>query len=244
MAGALTACGGGVARVVTGQVAVGVARVVTDKAGRTVIRSSAGMKVARTAGDLAADALSDYLLGEGAPKDWRLVITRGEGTAARSEVYTVAADAEVSVRAKGTVLGTLSPAKRTLTVKAETTDTTVAIVDSPEDPVRIEGEYYPLPYQDFDFDTAKVTDEDADIEAGAFVVEALNGARFAYMEYEPGLGDCLTVPPSAWQRKMPVSSSLGDYCVITSQGRFGAWSTKSGDGRIKVWETEPVPLDD
>ncbi|MET9935598.1 hypothetical protein, partial [Streptomyces sp. NPDC006324] len=86
------------------------------------------------------------------------------------------------------VLGTLSPAKRTLTVKAETTDTTVAIVDSPEGPVRIEGEYYPLPYQDFDFDTAKVTDEDADVEAGAFVVEALNGARFAYVEYAPGLG--------------------------------------------------------
>ncbi|MET9935599.1 MULTISPECIES: hypothetical protein [unclassified Streptomyces] len=52
------------------------------------------------------------------------------------------------------------------------------------------------------------------------------------------------MPPSTWQRKMPVSSSLGDYCVITSRGRFGAWNTKSGDGRIKVWETEPVPLDD
>ncbi|MFE1896714.1 hypothetical protein [Streptomyces yangpuensis] len=122
----------------------------------------------RLAGDLAEAAPAAYLAQDGRRQEgWTLVVTRRQDGAARSEVFSIAADTKLYARTDGQILQTFDPGKRLITIEARTADSTVA---------QTKG--------------------------------------------RPSLGDCATVKPEAWNDQSV--TSYGDYCLITSEGRFGA----------------------
>ncbi|MFD5623960.1 hypothetical protein [Streptomyces yangpuensis] len=179
----------------------------------------------RSAGDLAEAAPAAYLAQDGRRQEgWTLVVTRRQDGAARSEVFSIAADTKLYARTDGQTLQTFDPGKRLITIEARTADSTVAVLDSPEDPVRTKDDLQAtvLPgVTDVDLDTGKTSGKDkgSDMHAGRGL-SPRNGTVVAQTKGRPSLGDCATVKPEAWNDQSV--TSYGDYCLITSEGRFGA----------------------
>lgn len=235
----LTACAT-VARVAVTPVLVSLTRIMSDKAGATLIRQSGRLQVTRLAGDLAEAALAAYLAQDGGRQEgWTLVVTRRQDGAARSEVFSIAADTKLYARTDGQTLQTFDPGKRLITIEARTADSTVAVLDSPEEPVRTKDELQAtvLPgVTNVDLDTGKTSGEDkgSDLHAG-WGLRPRNGTVIAKTKGRPSLGDCATVKPGAWKDESALS--YGDYCLITSEGRFGALHLSKSGRDYTIWQT-------
>ncbi|MEU6297338.1 hypothetical protein [Streptomyces erythrochromogenes] len=237
----LTACAT-VAKVAVTEVVVSLTRVMTDKAGGTVIRQSGRLRMARLAGDLAEAALAAYLAQEGSRQDgWTLVVTRRAGGAPRSEVFSIAADTKLYARTDGQTLQTFDPGKRMIVIEARTTDSTVAVLDSPEEPVRSKDSLKIGAVRgitDIDLDTGRTSGEHkgSDLHAG-WGISPRNGTVVARTKGRPTLSDCATVSPGAWTDQITATAPYGDYCLITSEGRFGALHIGATGTDFTIWQT-------
>ncbi|MFD3469226.1 hypothetical protein ACFWWM_23180 [Streptomyces sp. NPDC058682] len=236
----LTACTT-VARVAVTPVFVNLTRIMSDKVGATVIRQSGRLQVTRLAGDLAEAALAAYLAQDGRQQEgWTLVVTRRQDGAARSEVFEIAANTKLYARTDGQTLQTFDPGKRLITIEARTTDSTVAVLDSPEEPVRtkapLKTTFFPGS-TDVDLDTGKTSgkDEGSDLHAG-WGLSPRNGTEVAKTKGRPTLGDCAVVKPGAWTDHISTTED-GDYCLITSEGRFGALHIDANGPDYTIWQT-------
>ncbi|MFE0699761.1 hypothetical protein [Streptomyces sp. NPDC058872] len=240
----LTACVGAV-RVAAPLVIVNVTRIMSSQAGGTAIRQAGSIRVARLAGDLTATALDAYLTRKGGQEaDWTLVVTRGTGAATTSEVFAIAFERKVYVRTHGQTLQSFEPSKRTVTITAETGDTSIAILDTDQEPVRAEGSFQLLRFSgttDFDFDSGKRSgggkDSDIHLAWKASPLIARNGAQWAKVSDDPTLGDCTTVKPGDWKGDVDSVWPYGDYCFLSSEGRFGKMHYELKGFSYKLWET-------
>ncbi|MFI6585176.1 hypothetical protein [Embleya sp. NPDC050493] len=178
--------------------------------------------------------------------DWTIVVRRKVGATVQNAGYRVAYAGKVHVITNGRTVQTFEPGKKLITIDATSdTPTTIAVVDSLDQPVRSSGKFRLLVaggYTDYDFDTDKRSGSRAgtDLHAGLGGPSAAHGARYAKYsgDRKPSLSDCVTVAPDAWSADFGKLDNRGHYCLQTSEGRFGTVGiSNTTEYSYTMWQT-------
>ncbi|WP_406300582.1 hypothetical protein OG948_42385 (plasmid) [Embleya sp. NBC_00888] len=253
VAGSLVACG-----VVVQQAApaltVEVARIMMAQGGAITIQQALKLTVS-VVGPILLDQLTGATGSGGAvtqvgtkavENDWTIVVRRKVGATVQNTGYKVAYAGKVHVITNGRTIQTFEPSKKLITIDAASdTPTTVAVVDSLEQPTRSSGKFRVLAagkYTDFDFDTDKRSGsrKGTDLHVTLGGPSGAHGAVYANHsgEGKPTLSDCVTVRPDAWTTDFGKLNMRKPYCVQTSEGRFGTFGISStGEYSYTMWQT-------